>query len=157
MFCYNTWKECKYDPTRPGAQALVCFAPPRWSLLTICMYWFTLHCITELHLWGLQIIETHQRTSRGIPAASTDSVERPGSVPSGWNCCCALMWCLLRGLDCSCWFVFGVCYWTKLWTTKIGIAPKELFLKRSTSPYPNNLSFPLSLVGGRVEGRLNPY
>jgi hypothetical protein len=31
---------------------------------------------------------------------------------------------------------------------------KEIFLNSSTSPYPNNLSFPLSLVDGGLEGGL---
>ena len=43
--------------------------------------------------------------------------------------------CLPRGLVCSCcWVIFGVCYWTELLPKKIKLAPKELLLNRSTSP-----------------------
>lgn len=60
------------------------------------------------------------------------------------------VWCLLSGLDYSYWFMFGVCVWTPLRTTKIGTAPKNCFW---TGPLPLylNLSFPLPLVGGGLE------
>lgn len=40
-------------PQRAGAGALVCFAPPHYSLQTTSTYWFTLHCVAECHLWFL--------------------------------------------------------------------------------------------------------
>ena len=37
-------------PQTMGAQALVRFALPHYSLLMIHMYWFTLHCDAEIPL-----------------------------------------------------------------------------------------------------------
>lgn len=49
-------------------------------------------------------------------------------------------------------------YTTDILTTTIGLAPKELFLNYFLfPPCPNNFSFLLSLVGGGLEERLNPY
>jgi hypothetical protein len=66
--------------------------------------------------------------------------------------------CLPRGLVCSCcWVIFGVCYWTELLPKKIKLAPKELLLNRSTSPYSSNFSLSLPMLGGGLKERLNPY
>jgi hypothetical protein len=35
------------------------------SSITTCMYWSTLHCVVEVHLWGLQR-EKNQKTSGGV-------------------------------------------------------------------------------------------
>ena len=59
MFCYSRHvkgymifrRNVNMTPQKMGARALVCFAPPHYSLLTTCMYWFALHCVAELRLW----------------------------------------------------------------------------------------------------------
>ena len=53
----------------------------------------------------------------------------------GLDCSCWFMpgVCLPRGLVCSCWVIFGVCYRAELLPKKIKLAPKELLMNSSTS------------------------
>jgi hypothetical protein len=70
------------------------------------------------------------------------------------------VWCLEKGLNCSCWFVFGVCFWTKLlisWQWRLDPHPKNYFLSGLLPLCPNNFSPPLPLVGGGLEEKLNIY
>jgi hypothetical protein len=65
------------------------------------------------------------------------------AVSSGLNYRCWFIFgvSLLRGLDCSFWFVSGVCYGTDPLTKKIQLTHKELLLNRSTSPSLINFLF----------------
>ena len=55
MFCYSKHvmfrRNINMTSQTVGACVLVCFAPLCYYLLTTHLYWFTLHCVTELHLW----------------------------------------------------------------------------------------------------------
>lgn len=75
-------------------------------------------------------------------------------VCSGLNCvpdsCVVSALCSRRQLHAHVWCLLGEWTENKNWN-----CPKELYLNRSTSPYPNTLPFPLPLVGCKPEGRLN--
>jgi hypothetical protein len=47
------WRSTSQTPQTQGEGALVCFAPPPYSLRMAHMYWFTLHCVAELSSWWL--------------------------------------------------------------------------------------------------------
>lgn len=124
---HDVQKEYKYNPTDSGSLSS--------GLLFSTSLFFTTHthvlvCLT-FHCSAL--LETHQRTSLGVPVASCFCGLRPVGEPCGffWIELPLLVhvWWLPSGLDCSCGFVCGVFYWTM----KIGLASKELFLNKSIS------------------------
>jgi hypothetical protein len=122
----DTWKEYKYDPTDSGNSS---FGLPCSALTThmcIGLPYVDLLSFT----WG-DFIERNspKNFSRGSCGFLADSgrvgephgffwIEQPLLIH---------VWCLLSGLYCSCWFMCGVCWWTGLRITKIGIVPKNYF------------------------------
>ena len=130
-------KEYKYDPIGSGSSSigLLCCASLFFANGTYVLVCLTLSC------WGDVIKGTHQRTSWEVPAASCfflglGLVCEPYSffwieVPLLVH-----VWCLLSGLVCSSWSMFGVFKWEQweLGTMKTELTSKELFLYMSTSP-----------------------
>ena len=150
-------REYKYDPTDSGRGALslhlVCsaslFFTKDMHLLVLLSY-----CCWAQLVVMLSLRETHPRTAHKVPAAAClppqphcRLVGEPGGffrielqlpgvcVLKGLDCSCWFVpgICLPRGLLCSCWVVFGVCYGTELLSKKIKLVPKEPLLNGSTS------------------------
>ena len=140
---------------------------------------FTSHSVVAHLVVTLPLTEIFPRNACEVPMAGSLQLLQPPLRPRGdpgsfFRIELQLPGvCLLKGLDCSCWFVpgvslprgmicscliiFGVCYGNELLSKKIKFVPKELLLIRSTSPYPNNFSLGLPLLDGRLEERLNRY
>ena len=102
-------------PKRVGAQALICFVLPCYSLLMACMYGFSLHCTVELHVW-LHIENLTKNISRSSYCHFCGL--RPVGEPCSffWIELQLLIcdWCLPSGLDYSCWFLGGI--YQVVWT-----------------------------------------
>ena len=116
--------------------------------------------------------ETRQTTAYKIPVAACSF----WGLTSGWLMSLVVFLPgvgLLKGLDCSCWFLFGVCLLRGLvytaesylvfarglncWERRSSLPSKNYCWEGLLPPYPNNFSLPLPLLGGRLEERLNPY
>ena len=88
-------RSIRMTPQTVGAEAPVCFAPPRYSSLMAHMYWFVLHCIPQ--------------------PICDDAIET--SSPKyfmGGSCgFLPLPWSRVVGepfsLNCPCWFMCGDC------------------------------------------------
>lgn len=159
--CMMFRRNINMSPHTAGTQALLRLAPPHYSSLRTCAYWFALHSIVELYLWWPnreKLLEELLVRFLWLLAASV--------VDSVWLMSLAIS----SGLNCPCWFLCGICWvdraatadlwvesaewiglpllidvgvfledWTAdIVTMKIGLAPKEQFLNRSTYPCPEN-------------------
>ena len=164
MFCYSKHvKGCtlfrrNVDISKAvGAQALVCFAPPRHSSMTACMYWFTLHYVVEVHLWALHRKKLTKELMRFLQF-----------LAACWqaSCCFLLDWTALAdscvvsaewtGLQLLIHVWCLIVDWTE--NNEGWNCPKELFLKPVHSPQILiTFLFHYHLAGGGLEGRLNPY
>lgn len=127
------FSSCSSQPPRPSESTP--FLPLIFhlsSLMTCMMYSFALHYIVELHLWKCHREKNCQRTSCEVPVDSCCfcGLWPVGEPHSFYRIKLLLLICvpfLLSRLDCSCWLVSGVCYWTELKIRKICIASKNYF------------------------------
>jgi hypothetical protein len=108
----DTWKDSWWRSINMTSQtvgdkhwALVWFAPPHYSSLKARVYWFALHNVVERNLpknflWsscGSLLILWPRLRQVGEPGGFFRvELQLPGV-------------CLMKGLDCSCWFMPGVC------------------------------------------------
>jgi hypothetical protein len=143
------WRSINMTPQTVGGEhwALVWFASTCYSsLLHWVLFCRTPSCILLRFACGSTTIERNSPKNSWWDSHSFLLLQWPqasgwalGFPRDGMNYSCLFMCgiCLVRGLDCICWFAFGVCYGTELLIKKIEPDPKELFLNRSTFPISN--------------------
>ena len=152
MFCNrrqvkeHVMKEYKYDPTDSGSSLFI-------NHMT-CMYWFTLHCVAELHLWWHLREELAKGFCGSLWLPQPQASWRALSFLLDWTSFAGSCMVTAKWLDYSCWFACGVCYWypdNKDWT-----CPQRTMSKQSHFPC-ILITFLLPLMGGGLEERLNIY
>lgn len=146
MFSWGPVMQYKCDPTDSwrGALSIGVFVPPHYScLLTVYLYWLTLHSIVKLSLcqWPLTIERNSPKNSWSSCGFSLLLQPPLGPVANlavsselNYSCWFICAVCLPRGLTCSCWFVFGVCYGTEL-LTRLSSPPQRTTAKQVHPPH----------------------
>ena len=145
----DIWKGYKYNPADTGQWmlwhwfTLLRFASLRWALLTLVFtddtswYWLTLSSLVSIVYCDFHRKKKVPKHFLGYSSSFLLLLQTRDNWKSLW---------LSSGSNCelNCWYP----------DNKDQNRPKEPFLNRFTSPCPNNLSFPLLLVGDRLKRRL---
>ena len=172
-------KEYKYDPTDSGRQqalstCCLCssslfFTNNTWVLVHLTQHcWpplvvipernsdkeLLMRCLWQLAassvspqaswraLWFLQYWTTAAGSCL-VSAYRKDFLCVVAACPEDWSAAAELYLVFATGLDC--------------WERRMILPPKNYCWTDPSPPYPDNLSLPLPLLGGRLEKRLNPY
>ena len=131
--------------------SLFWFTPPHYFAKdTHVLFHLMSHCCWAQLVNDSDIERNCPRTALKVPVAVVASVTLSQAswqtwqflqdqTTAVWSACwkdCRFLCgvCLPRGLVCSCWIVFGVCYRAELLSKKIKFALKEQLLNRSTFP-----------------------
>lgn len=129
-----------------------------WALVCSASLFFAndIHVLVHLtYLCWVQLVVTPTLLLPSI--ASRQLVSLAISSELNYSCWFLPGVYLPRGLDCSCWFIYDVCYGMNYCQRRSSSPAKNYCWAGLLPPYPNNFSLPLLLLAGGLEERLDPY